>query len=148
VLFSFDFLLFELGFSVDFSVAESLADSLSALVDFSDFSDFVLGLLFELGLFSVVPVALSAAGLWVWVAAGDLLVAGLCFTVPPGVVLASGAVAEADGVVVAPTLPVAAGVALGAVELALLFVVPVVVEPVVVVPLVVVTPALKLGVTP
>ena len=60
MLFSFDFLLFELGFSVDFSLEASLVDSLSALVDFSDF---VFGLLLELGLFSVVPVALSAAGL-------------------------------------------------------------------------------------
>jgi len=81
-----------------------------------------------------------------------LEVAGLGFTVPPGVVLAVGALAEADGVVVAPTLAVAAGVALGAVELALLLVVPVVVVPevvpVVVVPLVEVTPTLKLGVTP
>jgi hypothetical protein len=164
VVFFSDFLDFELGDSLVFSVADSLLGDFSVLA--SGF--FVLlfvesalllvdsGLLFfslvlVLVLFEDGLVALSAAGLLV--DAGDFVSGteadGAGETVSEGFALVVGVmVAAADavaaGVMVAPALAVAAGGALAFVDA----VTPVVVVPVVVVPEVEVTPTLKLGVTP
>lgn len=164
VVFLLDFFDFALGDSLALlSVADSLFGDFSvvACVFFVLlFFSLVLGL-FSLVLFEDGLVSLSAAGLLLeaglFVVVDDLVesagvVGGI--TVSDGFVtlaLADGvmvAAADAAGVMVAPTLAVAAGVALAFVEaLVLVVVAPVVVVPVVV-PDVEVTPTLKLGVTP
>jgi hypothetical protein len=143
---------FELGDALVLSVADSLVGDFSVLA-----SDFFVLLFFSLVVFEEGLVALSAAGLLLvaglFVVAGDFVVAaavdatlgdGFTLALADGVVVAAtDALGDAAGVIVAPTLAVAAGVALALVEAFT----PVVV-PVVVVPDVEVTPTLKLGVTP
>ena len=149
---------FELGDSlVLLSVEDSLVGDFSVLASVFFVLLFVESalLFFSLVLFEDGLVALSAAGLFAVVddlIEGDGESAGIGvgegFALTDGVMVAA---ADAAGVMVAPTLAVAAGVALAFVEAVTPVVVPAVV-PVVVVPVVVpdveVTPTLKLGVTP